>query len=114
MAEEHEVTIDLNLDGKLLQVQFRSAKKLKNEVIDEFLAEAKAQGVTLTLAKGMRREAVLLKSGDEPAKKWLLSLYIEAKEIGTGDGKHFDFEDSAALYAWLKNEGKKSENGVVE
>lgn len=110
MAEEHEVTIDLNLDGKLLQMQFRSAKKLKNEVIDEFLAEAKAQGVTLTLAKGMRREAVLLKSGDEPAKKWLLSLYIEAKEIGTGDGKHFDFEDSAALYAWLKNEGKKSES----
>lgn len=110
MAEEHEVTIDLNLDGKLLQMQFRSAKKLKNEVIDEFLAEAKAQGVTLTLAKGMRREAVLLKSGDEPAKKWLLSLYVEAKEIGTGEGKHFDFEDSAALYAWLKNEGKKSES----
>jgi|GEM_PF-97383 len=108
-SEDTGVGIILDLDGKLLQVQFRSAKEYRGQVVAEFLAAAKGNGVELKLAAGMKAEGVQLKHEGAFTDKWLLSLWVEAKEISKDSELHYDFEYSDKFYEWVKREGKKSE-----
>lgn len=107
---ENEVTVEYDLDGKLLQIQYVSAKTLRGEVVNDFLQTAKSKGVELPLAKGMRRDALRLKQSDKPTNKWLITLHLSATKTGEGSDEHYDFTGSEAFYAWLKKEGEKSES----
>lgn len=109
MTDDTRGDVDLDLDGKLLQVQFRSSGTYRGQVVQEFLAAAETHGVSLMLAKRMKPEGIHLKIGDTYTDKWLLSLYITVEEVGDTDEKHLDFAHSDKFYAWLKREGKKPE-----